>query len=90
MVREVERLGHAGARQFSIFWLWRGLVSASYSSMKRMLFALALSGLVSLAGCATDDDDPFPDHSSATANSDVPVAGAATPARDDSRTGWKW
>lgn len=61
--------------------------------MKRMLFALglALSAVVSLAGCATTDpDDPFPAHASTTATSDIPVAGADAPAREDSRTGWKW
>lgn len=56
-----------------------------------MLFVLALSGLVSLAGCATTDpDDPFPAHTSTTANSDIPVAGADAPAREESKTGWKW
>ena len=52
--------------------------------------SLAIASLLVLTGCATDDD-PFSVHPAATAtDSEVPVAGAATPARESSNAGWKW
>jgi len=60
--------------------------------MKRWVVAafLPLAGLLLLSGCATDDDDPFPVHPAAAVDSEAPVAGAATPARESSSAGWKW
>lgn len=57
--------------------------------MKQMALAACLLtfGILCLTGCATDDE-PFPVHGGA--NSDVPVAGAATPAPGDSSAAWKW
>ena len=53
----------------------------SYFSMNRLVSAtsLAIATLLVLTGCATDDD-PFPVHPAATTtDSEVPVAGAASP-----------
>jgi hypothetical protein len=57
--------------------------------MNRWVLAAACSiaGLLLLAACATDDDNPFPQHS---ANADEPVPGAATPPPQSSSAGWKW
>ena len=64
----------------------------SYFSMNRLVSAtsLAIATLLVLTGCATDDD-PFPVHPAATTtDSEVPVAGAASPPRESSSAGWKW
>ena len=64
----------------------------SYFFMNGLLSAtsLAIATLLVLTGCATDDD-PFPVHPAATtADSEAPVAGAASPARESSNAGWKW
>lgn len=63
--------------------------------MNRFVLAacLGLVGLFLLNSCTTtDDDDPFPVHSSAGSGSDgaAPVAGEATRARESSAAGWKW
>ncbi len=58
-----------------------------------LLAGLTLGSLLFLNGCSTtDDDDPFPIHSSATSGPDGAgaVAGEATPSRESSATGWKW
>ncbi|MEO7723467.1 MAG: hypothetical protein ABIU29_02075 [Chthoniobacterales bacterium] len=49
---------------------------------------LTLTGLVLLVGCATDDDNPFPNQSSAA--SDEPIPGATAGPRENSSAGWKW
>ena len=64
----------------------------SYFFMNRLVSAtsLAIASLLVLTGCATDNY-PFPVHPAATTtDSEVPVAGAASPARESSNAGWKW
>ncbi|MEO8044496.1 MAG: hypothetical protein ABI674_06280 [Spartobacteria bacterium] len=57
--------------------------------MKRFLTAcLTMVALILIAGCATDDDDPFPQHSGTAG--DEPVPGATAPPRESSNAGWKW
>ena len=52
--------------------------------------SLAIACLLVLTGCAADDD-PFPVHPTATTtDSEMPVAGAASPAPESSNAGWKW
>jgi hypothetical protein len=66
--------------------------AGSYFFMNRLVSvtSLAIATLLVLTGCATDDD-PFPVHPAATtADSEVPVAGAASPAGESSSAGWKW
>jgi hypothetical protein len=59
--------------------------------MNRLAIAacLSIASLLVLTGCAMNDD-PFPVHPAAAADSDAPVAGAATPAPESSSAGWKW
>jgi hypothetical protein len=58
--------------------------------MKRLtIAALSISALFFLTQCASDEDDPFPVHSSASENAQAPVAGAAAP-RERSDAGWSW
>ncbi|MEO7165725.1 MAG: hypothetical protein ABI787_06450 [Spartobacteria bacterium] len=57
-----------------------------------VLLACVLAGnAILLTSCAIEnDEDPFPTHSAASANSDTPVAGADAPPRGDPSGGWKW
>jgi len=56
---------------------------------RRLLLLLPMLVVLVLAGCASDDD-PFPVHSSAAAESGNPVAGVTTSPKGDSSAGWKW
>ena len=59
--------------------------------MKRVTIVavLSIAALFFLTQCASDEDDPFPVHSSATENAHAPVAGAVSP-REASGAGWSW
>ncbi|MBA3351292.1 MAG: hypothetical protein H0U23_02490 [Blastocatellia bacterium] len=49
---------------------------------------LTAATLFLLTGCATNDDDPFPQHPSAA--DDEPVPGATAAPRESANAGWKW
>ncbi len=87
----VANLPPLAARGANYFGIATRTNPASYFFMNRLLCAaaLAIASLLTLTGCATDED-PFVVHPAGTVDSDASVAGAATPPPESSSAGWKW